>query len=393
MLKFGSGIIVVRVISKGDYGIWSYAHNVLSLFLLFKGFGAVSGILQFCSEQKDATKRDAFFKFGIKISSIANSSLVLLAAAVLLFFNLPITGSRTVLYWLLFYPVIDIANESIKSYLRARLKNKEYSNINNISNVLNFITIILFGYFWGIRGLIISRYFASILTFLFAFRYILHNIKTTNIKDVLSLSEKKDFLYFSSIAISSNAISQILYILDIFLVGIFFKDADIVATYKVATIIPFNLAFIPGSIIVFIYPYFARNRDKRAYIKSLLIKLQGYLFILNLIVCLVLFVFAEMIIGSIFGYEYLNAVVPFRILMLGYFISGTFRMTAGNVLACLRKVNINLMVAIISGIVNIILDIILIKYYGYIGAAVATTLIIILSSIISNAYLYTIIYK
>jgi Na+-driven multidrug efflux pump len=41
----------------------------------------------------------------------------------------------------------------------------------------------------------------------------------------------------------------------------------------------------------------------------------------------------------------------------------------------------------VSGIVNIILDIILIKYYGSVGAAIATTLVFIISSLITNIYL------
>ncbi len=273
------------------------------------------------------------------------------------------------------------------------MKNKEYANINNISTVFNFITIIGFGYFWGLTGLILSRYLSSLLTCYIAFGYVLQNTSTTNVVDSLSLKEKKDFIYFSGVTILSNAISQILYIIDVFLVGIFIKDASIVATYKVATIIPFNLSFIPGSIMVFIYPYFARNRENKIYIKRLLIKLQSYLLILNFIISLVLFIFAESIIAIVFGYDYINAVIPFRILILGYIIAGTFRMTAGNILASLRKVKINLIVAIISGIANIVLDIILIKYYGYIGAAIATTLIIVLSSLISNIYLYTSIYR
>ena len=79
--------------------------------------------------------------------------------------------------------------------------------------------------------------------------------------------------------------------------------------------------------------------------------------------------------------------MPFRILSLGYLIAATFRIPAGNVIASLRKVKVNFYNSIVSGSANVVLDIILIKRYGSNGAAIATVLIFIISSIISNIYL------
>jgi Na+-driven multidrug efflux pump len=50
-------------------------------------------------------------------------------------------------------------------------------------------------------------------------------------------------------------------------------------------------------------------------------------------------------------------------------------------------VKVNFYNSIVSGSANVVLDIILIKRYGSNGAAIATVLIFIISSIISNIYL------
>ena len=78
-----------------------------------------------------------------------------------------------------------------------------------------------------------------------------------------------------------------------------------------------------------------------------------------------------------FGNTYSDAVIPFRILSIGYFFAGTFRIPAGNVLSALRKVNINLLVAIASGLLNIILNILLIKLFYTICCGFASIVIIL----------------
>ena len=74
-------------------------------------------------------------------------------------------------------------------------------------------------------------------------------------------------------------------------------------------------------------------------------------------------------------------------------ISATLRIPAGNILSMIRKVKVNLYISIISGIANIILDIVLIKLWGSVGAAIATILVVIISSVIAVNYLIIYLYK
>ena len=179
-----------------------------------------------------------------------------------------------------------------------------------------------------------------------------------------------------------------MYLLDIFLIGIILKEEEIVASYKTATLIPFTLTFIPLSVMIFAYPYFAKNFKDTGKVKNHFYEMQKYLIILNLIISSILVIFAPLIIKTIFGSQYLDSIVPFRILSIGYFIAGSFRIPAGNVIASIRKVKINLYNSILSGVLNILLDIVLIYKLRSTGAAIATTSIFIISSVISNTYLF-----
>lgn len=73
--------------------------------------------------------------------------------------------------------------------------------------------------------------------------------------------------------------------------------------------------------------------------------------------------------------------------MYRFFFASSFRIPAGNVLAALGKVKINLYIAFFTGIINLILDLILIKNYGGIGASITSTFIFFLSAIAGNIIL------
>lgn len=116
---------------------------------------------------------------------------------------------------------------------------------------------------------------------------------------------------------------------------------------------------------------------------SLLIK---GLAIVNLLISLGGIILAKPIFYILFP-KYIDSVNCFRVLMVGYFISGTFRIPYGNILASLGDAKANLINAVFSGIANIILDIVFIKQYGSIGAAYATLLVFIISSIIHHIFI------
>ena len=166
------------------------------------------------------------------------------------------------------------------------------------------------------------------------------------------------------------------------------KNSDIVASYKTATLIPYALSFIPNTIAIYIYPNFARNNKDRKWIKEKYLFLLKYFSVFNVLVACFLFVFAPFIIQIVFGEQYLSSLIPFRILSIGYFFSATFRALSSSILIMLRKVKVNLIISIIVGIINIVLDIFLIKHYGAAGASIATVISFIIASFCTTLFLF-----
>ena len=76
--------------------------------------------------------------------------------------------------------------------------------------------------------------------------------------------DKKPLLKISIISMTNNSLSHLLYLLDVFVLGIVDPQETILASYKAATIIPTALTFIPSALMTYVYPYFAQHRlDKK----------------------------------------------------------------------------------------------------------------------------------
>ena len=95
----------------------------------------------------------------------------------------------------------------------------------------------------------------------------------------------------------------------------------------------------------------------------------------------------------LYGADYLDSTFPFQILVLSFVFSAVFRVIAGNILAMLGRVNANLVMGTIECVLNVVLDFVLIKYYGCVGAAFATLIVTVVSALMTNWYLYYVLKK
>lgn len=379
VVQFITVAFLTQIISKKDYGSFTYAQNLMSFVLLFEGAGVTTGILQYCSISKDNKEKIGILKYGVGVGVLVNIILSIGIFLYAIFGRLPIEGSRGPLMMLACVPIFSVVFNAIQVYLRSTFRNTEFSVLTSFNTIVYFLATVGLSFIMSVNGLIIGMYIAYITSILLGTWFIRKDIfGTKNIK-LSDDFDKIKFLKYSIVTVLTNAMSQILYLLDTQLIGVFTKDEAILASYKVATTIPFNLIFIPTSIMVFAYPYFAQNKNDKVWIKKRVSQITKILLVINLVIGLGGIIFSGLIL-SIFGKQYLDARACFNVLMVGYIIAGTFRVPYGNILASLGLVKANFINAVFSGIANIILDVVLIIKYGSIGAAYATLVVFIISS-------------
>ena len=392
IIAFMSSIVLVRILTKQEYGVFTYAWNIYSIVLLFNGMGTDSGVLQLASEKNEDTNfANRTSNYGTRFGIRFNVILMIVLLSIGLFVPLKIEGAGRLLCFLCLMPIPQLLYQMTTIYMRSQKLNREFARLTVFNTALLFISSATMA--WGFReiGLIMGYYIAYFTSYIVG--YVVYHISILNHSQHFGKKDRYDLLKISFISMLNNGLSQAMYLLDIFMLGIANPQEIMLASYKVATMIPTALTFIPTALITYLYPYFAEHRNNgswclQAY-KKVLLGLSGT----NFIIAIVLFLEAPLIIQLFFGAQYLDAVPVFRILSLNYFISGTFRIISGNLLVTQRKLTFNFFVAVVSSIANVIADYLFIQWWGSLGAAMATVLVVVISSILSTGYLVHIFYR
>lgn len=385
ILAFLCSILVVRIVDKADFGVYSYANNILSFFLVFTGLGMVSGLLQLCSEEHDdPSVRTNLFHYGCRIGSGFNLVIGVAILAVSLSVQLPIEGANRYLCFLAFYPIVLIINELQLCNFRYRLENKRFSYANTIWAALIVAGSLLGALAFDIIGLIIGLYAAGILSFLIS-KFLLKGEYALR-KATISQELKKILYKISIISMLNNGLSELHYLIDVFLIGLLISNPEIVASYKVATVIPVALNFIPLAFITYVYPYFARNKDNAEWTKKNYHILFATVFVVSLLISVICIIFAPQIIYFVFGKRYLDAVLCFRILCVSFLFASALKIVHGNLLVTQRRLTFNLLVSCASVVLNIAGNIILIGRYGAVGSAMTTCMVSIFAGLAATIY-------
>lgn len=392
ILTFLSNIVVVRLISKVDYGVFAYADNIVSLVLLATGMGMVSATFQLASETR-GEEQEKIYRYGSSVGIKFNILLSFIIVCISQFLPLKFTTAKEYLLLLSINPIILIIVEFQQIYLRSKMENRKFSIASLLNTFLVVSGAIIGAVLATVDGMIIGRICGYLLTAIVIWYKFKVDFRIRTNRYEIPKDTKKVLYKISIISMLNNGISQMLYLIDIFLLGVIISNESIIASYKVATVIPTAMVFIPSAVVTYIYPYFAAHKDDKEWCLKQYNKLVKYFSIINLVIAILMILLAKPIILLLYGNQYLDAVVCFRILSVNYFFTSTFRIISGNLLVTQRKLGFNLLVNVISGSVNILGNILLIPHFASIGAAITTLLVVIISSILSTTYYIYILKK
>lgn len=389
IIQFCASILLVRILSKELYGVWTYAENILQIFLLLQGLGCAVGLLQYSSATNKPEEKFKYLKFSLIVGICSNFMVALGILIFTIFGSLAIHGSKQILFYLCLFPLVSVIFDIIQIYFRSAFENKKFAFLTTVNSATFLLFSTLGAYFWGIIGVAAGRYIAVIMSVILGLYYLKPYFKDIISAPALLHSEKKEFMSYSLLSMLSSIFSSLLFLLDVFFIGLIMKDSLLVASYKIATIIPFAMNFLPMTIIIYMYPYLVQAAQDKRKIKEKVRMLVKYLALINASITIICILFANLIIRIIFGTKFIDAVPYFRILMLSYFVIGTFRSPFGNTISALKKVKFNLIVVSITGVLNVVMDYFLIKRYGMYGAAYTSLSI----AIISSAMVYVFLHK
>ena len=381
-----TNIVIVRVLTKAEFGYFSYAYNIVMIVAAFSSLGMTNAVLQYGCESTDQKVWHRKEKTLFLLSLISNLICSVGTLIYALFVPLSMPEAKWILATLSFFPVAQFFFTYITMKLRVLERNKEYALVTNLQSVAYFIAACLGGYLFSLLGTTLGRYVGFLVPVL-AGAYLMRK----ELKEVRSAKITKDCkeeVKYSFWVVLNNAFSSVFNYFGVLILGIVVADATVLADYRVATQIPTALVAIPMAVATFIYPKFVRNQENPKWISKNYRLVQLGLGALNLLILIGAWVLAPWIIRIMYGADYASAVYPFRVLMVSYFITGTFRTLTGHVLSMLHQVKPLFYLGVVGCVVNIVVDYVMIKAWGSIGAAYATLLVVIFESVVDGAYLY-----
>tara|TARA_B100000767_G_C19764743_1_gene536977 strand:- start:1367 stop:2266 length:900 start_codon:yes stop_codon:yes gene_type:complete len=277
--------------------------------------------------------------------------------------------------------------EVIRAQLRLNHDNKNYAFSEVLNSLILLLSIIILSYSFEEKGYAVALLITPIITSFFFISKIKIELKTIKKIPLFNIAFWK-YGFFASL---SNVVTQLLFVIDILLIGYLLNNSELVTNYRYISLVPFSLLFLPRVFIITDFVTITENIFNKKYIIEYIKNYLSLFTVISILMTLFCWFFSADIL-ILFEESYSQYILSFRILIIG--ISGIFifRNLFGNLLSSIGFAKTNYYIAMVSLTINIISNFFLIPLYGILGAAITTAVLMWISGILSGMsfwYLYT----
>lgn len=387
LLSLLASWIALQFIDNTALGIVLFSYNIILFLLPISGLGLPQSLIRFSALSNDAEDRNSIFLYVLKYGLLSSIGMILLLIISSLFIPFDFKDGHFYMIFLSFLIIPNFLLEIIKAQLRLNHDNKNFAYSDFLYSIIFVLSITVLTYYLKEIGYIIALLITPLLTSLFFIKKLKVNVK--KIKRIPELNFA--FWKYGFFASLSNVITQLLFVIDILLIGYLIKDPEMITNYRYISLIPFSLLFLPR---VFINTDFVTFTEK-IYDKNYILEyIKSYML-------LFLIISVSLIIGSYFFGSLVLRLLDdsfaiygsiFFILMVG--ISGIliFRGLFGNLLSSIGKANINYYIASGALLFNIISNYYLIPLYGIKGAAITSAILMWVTGV-TSAICFKVLYN
>lgn len=371
-------IVVVQLLSKEDYGILSYVLSIYAIAIVIAGFGGYFSLLRFGSIVSSFIKKKQYYFYtqqkGLKYVLIVVIMVVIYsfwvpqrmesACPLIILMSLGLYG-----YYIL---------ETMRSYFRIVNLNRVYSKINVYNSIILLLLTVILTLLFKNYGYIVALVLAPLFTF-FLFR---KKVTKTSFNNKIEISTKEYWGYGIHTSVSAIA-NQIIFSVAPLLLGIMNEPEHGIASFRVATIIPFNLLSLPGILMISDFSFLSRNYLNINCLRKYYYNYLKSIIPVSFVVFLLLIMYGDIVIETLFGNQYKDSIYMYKIFMVSTFFTFIFRNPLGNILLAVGKAKWNGYNSYISCFLYILFSVIFYKYWGAIAVAYALCVTFILSGIVS----------
>ena len=379
-----ASIIIARSLGSEGQGQYTLAILLPTLLYTLLNSGISSSTVYFLG--KDEFTIQEVYSTNLFTALLLSIISILVGAFIILFFR--DYFFRDISIQLLFYSLLLLPLIYLQKNLQTIFQGKEEFKKYNFIILLNQFGLLFFSFVFlyflklGILGAILSFGCSQLIMLITSFYYLYQSYK-------LSWPQKYSVKYLKQVFIFglkghlSNILSFINYRVDMFLIAYYIDDIS-VGIYSVAVLLVERVWIVSESVSTVLYARVANIKSNMERNKFTSLAARNTIFISILVGILISF-FANLIIVKFFGDDFKQSVIPF-ILMIPGIVIFTMSKVLANDFVGRGKPEINTYIASITAITNIILNFILIPYYGIKGAACATTISYILDALLKSTY-------
>ena len=361
------GIFIARNLGDVEFGRYSFAYTFVYFFSIFLDLGYNMLLIREVSRDKSKAN-----KYVSNLFSFRALTAIIVFVFIVLTINLMSYPSETkdLVYLFALYIFLVSFSNLFKTVFRAFERMEYEAAITVLSNILQvslaFIVLYL-GY--GLLAIGLVFVFSSIFDLLLS--TIICERRFVKSKIELDFSFIKSTIKLALPLVMISIFATVFIRADTILLSIFKNDA-VVGWYNAAYNLVLGLRIIPQLFIAALFPtlsyYYLNSRESLKYVYE---KYFRFLFILGIPTAMGGTLLSEKIILFIYGPEFTNSVIALQILSWDILLIFLYTILGGFLVSIDRQ-NEMAVAAAITAVVNVIINLVLIPYLSYVGAAIAT---------------------
>lgn len=389
LLGVGGVFILLRALSKEDFGIWAIFLTINAFIEVSRNGLIQNALIKFLSsvpKKQHSAIHGASFALNMLITSANITVLFLSAKLFAQLFHCPDLEYMLYIYGWTTAALLPLSHYNFIQQAYLDFRGVFWSSMMRQGLFFAYIAYLYFGaqnvtLIKLAFGQVISTAIAAAIAFLFARRFVLAspNIEWSLVRQLFN---------YGKYILGTNLSSMIYKNVDKFMLGSLSGSAA-VAIYDLAIRIN-NFIEIPSlSMAAMAFPQFAKQCPKvhGQAIRELYEFSVGSILGLILPAILLVSLFPEQIITLLAGEKYIDAAPILRLtLLFGLFLP--FAVQFGSVFDSINKAKINFMLVMAGALLNVILNFLFIGTWGIYGSVYATLITLSLFFVISQYLLY-----
>ncbi len=378
LLSFTASWLVLQLVSEQALGTVIFAFSFIVFLIPIGGFGLEQSYIRYAAVSKDATEKEQLFRYTFK-KGLLLAGLFSLLLAIIGYLAPFIPDSSRIYFMILSFSLLaHFILGMFQNYYRVKHQNKRFAYLVISFSVILVVLVGLLSYFYAAMGYSIALVLAPLVAVVF----FIPDVILKRSRDIKPKMVNFRFWQYGFSASLANVATQLLFALDLILIGVLLSNTEAVTQYKYVSLIPFSLLFLPQVLMttdfVKITEQIQHKKDIDQYIKNY----WSLFSLISLGIGIIGFGFTKNIL-ALFKPEYSVFVSTFRVLIIGVLGILLLRGLFGNLLSAIGKASVNLWIALVSLSVNLVSNYYFIPKYGILGAAITSASIMWLSGIVS----------